>query len=55
MTSELESCPFCGSNDIGIWEDEEGYNGYYVYCECCGKMTDYCDTPKEAVDIWNRR
>ena len=55
MTEKLKPCPFCGCDDIGIWENDEGYIGYQVYCESCGSMADSYDTPKEAIKAWNRR
>ncbi|MBR1437353.1 MAG: Lar family restriction alleviation protein [Synergistaceae bacterium] len=55
MSNKFKPCPFCGCDDIGIWYDDEDFNGYQVYCESCGYMSIHYDTPEEAREAWNRR
>ncbi len=54
MTETLKPCPFCGDDDIGIWYDDENFDGYQIYCESCGSMSKCYDTPEEAREAWNR-
>ena len=55
--SKIKDCPFCGSNDIEIYEsaDDCGRNVHYVV-EC---FNDNCDpykrTKEEAIKFWNTR
>lgn len=55
MKHKLKPCPVCGCDDIGIWESEvEVFERFYVYCERCDTKTDYCETPEQAVELWNK-
>ena len=55
----LKHCPFCGATDTEIQElpnaDFKGHTAWIAGCPNCGVWTDYCDTKKAAVNIWNRR
>ena len=49
--SELLPCPFCGGKAVhmGMWSAQ------YVSCADCFVATAFCETKREARDIWNRR
>lgn len=53
---ELKPCPFCGSDcEFQPYSSYES-NGYRVRCLGAGHALDWwCDTKKDAADIWNRR
>lgn len=65
--TELEPCPFCGNDDLGIGRSTEDREGYptYVYCETCGAQGPWIYTRDKAVFTctmiacemtgWNRR
>lgn len=62
---ELKNCPFCGSADIRISEDDGGYARWVTCndCECDGPLIPYNQaldfTSDEArqyvIDKWNTR
>jgi Lar family restriction alleviation protein len=54
----IKECPFCGSNNAEIKEDQSTiyYGGaYYVECQDCKACSKLAKIPKEAVVAWNRR
>ena len=51
--TELKPCPFCGSTNVKIMTNGEGW---WVECLKCGAMSgigEYSDD--EAIETWNRR
>lgn len=51
MSSELKPCPFCGSDDVSIWDGIER-----AACENCGTCGPSHDGGKEeAARLWNER
>jgi hypothetical protein len=53
--SKLKPCPFCQSDDITIWDTDEGRGGFQVCCcECFSRTWEY-DTRQQAVRAWNKR
>ena len=60
-TADASSCPFCGSENVGIssYDMGGGYKDYYVYCKNCkARGPETCTieaTPMDAVIKWNRR
>lgn len=52
---KLKSCPFCGSKDVSIMHDKDGFS--YVTCHKDGCMahTDGCLNDEDAIKHWNRR
>ena len=54
---ELKKCPFCGGK--ARMEEHIFYglpNSYGVKCcACFAKTNQFYDTPKEAVEAWNKR
>ena len=52
---ELKPCPFCGSQDIGLWTSY-GYEYLnYVWCGGCGAKTESFPEEAQAIEAWNRR
>ena len=49
---ELKPCPFCGSTNIVIVEDDR-YP--YALCNACCANTNVPPANKDAVEWWNRR
>lgn len=47
----IETCPFCGSLDTGVYYDS---GRHYVSCEC-GAKGPIAETYEEAITKWNRR
>lgn len=54
MTDEikLKSCPFCGSNDVTMYEV---YPSSYARCRVCGAEGGLRDSHDEAAAAWNSR
>jgi len=58
MNNKLKSCPFCGSNDVELRDDDTGIvweHAFQVMCWECGVRTLYTQTQEKAVKMWNRR
>ena len=54
------SCPFCGGNDIEVYEHYGKaagleYGGFYPECTECGCRLNYYKSRKAAIDAWDRR
>lgn len=49
---ELKPCPFCGSNDVTMYEV---YPSSYARCRVCGAEGGLRDSHDEAAASWNRR
>lgn len=47
----LKHCPYCG----GKAKEEEIGGDWYIVCEDCQSSTRTYPTPKEAMEVWNRR
>ena len=57
-TMNLKPCPFCGDDRVHITEHRfhNLSNSYGVECfNCKTQSYQFFDTPKEAVEAWNRR
>ena len=52
MKNELKPCPFCGSTEIKV-DDDQGF--YFVYCDQCVCETAKYVTEDKAIEAWNRR
>jgi Lar family restriction alleviation protein len=56
---KLKRCPFCGWNEIDVYEEKSGIDGlagkYYAMCATCFAQTGTHDTVGEAVNKWNMR
>ena len=51
--SELEPCPFCGSNDEQPTKSDFGM--WFVFCMYCGAKGPQYHTKKDAIKWWNSR
>lgn len=49
---ELKPCPFCGSNDVTMYEV---YPSSYARCRVCGAEGGLRDSHDEAAAAWNSR
>ncbi len=58
MSEELESCPFCGSDDVYVPQDlDESILGW-VFCRGCeaqGPAFDFNVTEEIIIKGWNTR
>lgn len=52
MSDELKPCPFCGSDAVTDFIDDESY---LIECSSCASRTSCCDSKEEAIAAWNRR
>ena len=50
---ELKPCPFCGSDELDIWQNDAG--NYFVVCIGCGANGRDERKEEKAVEVWNRR
>ena len=50
---ELKPCPFCGADDISVW-DKSRYD-VCVRCNNCYCKTGWYSTIDDAVTAWNTR
>ena len=58
MTNDLKPCPFCGSKDVGVYEDIYGNYANIlkcVLCRTCNCRTSARRNENEVVEAWNRR
>lgn len=51
--TELRECPFCGSENIRLYGDDE--NSYWCQCISCLASTSASDDRTEAIAAWNVR
>ena len=49
---ELQPCPFCGSTDLEVDDDDETSS---VECEKCKIMGPVGDDLEEVIKLWNKR
>lgn len=54
-TDSLETCPFCGSQQIEITEWDENVHAFWVSCDTCGATGPNGITEAEAIERWNKR
>lgn len=59
MYNELKPCPFCGSNNIVIYDKSFNSRLYYdIFCRDCEASVHFADgneTEEGAVNMWNTR
>jgi len=63
MKEILKSCPFCGSFNIAVYEDNEKSGKYtYAFCNSCfsrgpaaWKVADDESAYEYTVNLWNER
>ena len=48
----IRTCPFCGGTGVKRSYDR---HGFLVICADCAAETAVFDSPKEAIEAWNRR
>jgi Lar family restriction alleviation protein len=54
--SELKKCPFCNSEDSGVYDEVTGRaTKHYVECHLCGASTNLLPTEEDAIAAWNKR
>ena len=53
FTEEPKPCPFCGGNDIRVYNGDGGDK--YAACCGCGSRTDFQTSDEMAIFAWNRR
>lgn len=53
--TELKPCPKCGFAEPVAHNQYDEFNEleYFVSCENCGFINDFCDSPKQAIEEWN--
>lgn len=56
---ELKPCPFCGSDNVGFYEDEvqtsEETTTGFIWCHGCDFSSDSFYNEEIAAEKWNRR
>jgi len=53
---ELRECPFCGSKDVKVAQDNYSPMSIYIaYCQDCGASGRLALTEEGAATAWNRR
>ena len=59
MWNELKPCPFCGSNNIVIYDKSFNSEPYYdIFCRDCEASVHFADeneTEEGAANMWNTR
>ena len=53
MDKALKPCPFCGSEELDIWQND--VDNYFVVCIGCGASGRDERRVEKAVEVWNRR
>ena len=56
--TELKPCPFCGSTDVHLIENDPGKSEISITCKDCNVWVDhmfYAMTKEQAIELWNRR
>ena len=53
---KLKPCPFCGSDNMGVYEHSYPMEHYYfVFCNECKAESGNFETKEKAILAWNRR
>jgi Lar family restriction alleviation protein len=55
MDKELKSCPFCGSEDVNTFEEDDEIREWYVICNECWAQGARSLTETSAISLWNLR
>ena len=57
MTDKLRECPFCGGNNVDVFNWEVTFQGDYfkAYCKDCDFELKPQRTEEEAIKAWNKR
>ena len=55
MESELKmnKCPFCKSDDVEL-SDNDGMQGFFVYCNSCEATGPFSLNANDAIDLWDK-
>lgn len=56
--TELKPCPFCGSTDVHLIENDRGKSEVSITCKDCNVWVDHlfnAMSREEAIALWNRR
>ena len=51
---KMSTCPFCGSDRVTVWSNNDGYWGKCLNCDALGPFVLH-GKRKEAVAQWNVR
>lgn len=54
----LKPCPFCGSEDVHLIENDRGKSEVSITCKDCNVWVDHmfdAMSKEEAIELWNRR
>ena len=51
----VNPCPFCGSADIYIVENDNDYNMCWCGCSLCGCEGPYRPDRRHAIQVWQKR
>ena len=54
----LKPCPFCGSTDVHLIENDHGKSEVSITCKDCNVWVDHmfdAMSREEAIELWNRR
>lgn len=56
MDKQLNPCPFCKGNKVGLIKETNKYRVICVNPSChIEPYTNWQDTKQEAIEAWNRR
>jgi len=59
MSNKFKPCPFCGSDNVGFYPDEdqemEDTTSGFVWCHGCDFSSDSFYDEDKAAEKWNRR
>lgn len=59
MKPKYKPCPFCGCEEVDVYETDSGVGGlrgeFYCMCDGCFAHTCTSDSKTEAKALWNRR
>ena len=56
--TELKPCPFCGSTDVHLVDNDPGKSEVSITCKDCNVWVDHmfdAMSREEAIALWNRR
>lgn len=54
----LKPCPFCGSTDVHLVENDRGKSEISITCKDCNVWADHMFdalSKEQAIELWNRR